>query len=54
MKKLLLSLALVIAATQLGGCALLAAGVIGGVVVANHDEWCRWHPYDCRYYRYHR
>lgn len=42
---------LLLLAWSLGGCALLAAGVIGATVQNDHDRFCAHHPYaaDCRW-----
>lgn len=53
MKLLIIAL---LVAPLLGGCALLAGAVVGGIVVSDwqqRQQWCNWHPYDCRYYLRH-
>jgi hypothetical protein len=47
MKKVMTVLALLIVAQSLGGCVLLAAGVIGAEVEKNHQQWCYFHPGRC-------
>ncbi len=38
----------------LGGCTLIAAGVIGASVEREHRDWCRFHPQESNCWIYYR
>lgn len=47
MRKSALFVLLLSIAAMLGGCELIAAGVIGAEIEKQHRHWCYYHPGRC-------
>ena len=41
---------LLMIAPLLGGCEIIAAGIIGAELSKQHTEWCHQHPWRCHYH----